>query len=63
MVVYRVNMYTGDKEEVDLTKHPYENEKFFKDEINNWNYHAALQAKIKTDSNRNNGPLWLYYWV
>lgn len=63
MTVYRVNLISGEKTEVDMTKHPYETEKFAKEEINSWNYHSALQAKIKTENNTNNGPLWLYYWV
>ncbi len=61
--VYQVDLRTGEKYEVDMSKHPYENNKFLIGMVNNWNYHSALQAKIKTDNNSNNGPVWLYYWV
>lgn len=59
--VYRVHMNSGDKTEVDMSKHgiypDYVNMKQLAEMINDWNYRSALQAKISILSDR-----WLYYW-
>ncbi len=63
--VFRVEMKSGEKTEVDMAKEFIDGHRMNKETlmavVNGWNWKAVLQAQVNA-ANKTNNSLWLYYW-
>ena len=65
--VYQVHMQSGEKRQVDMSKHTNELlSHSIQELVNNWNQLSALQTKTNAENVATFGdpqkPFWLYYW-